>query len=588
LLRFPPIEGLVLTADSRFTAPEIRPPRVLVIDDDPAGLETVATALENRDIEVQRLVEPAKCLVEAAKFQPALVLVNLGIKKVGGRVVIAGLRKEARTRTIPIAVLSDSGLEEHLVPAFRWGVVDYLVKPFRDSDADHIVELLKGLPLRTGHHGGTIEATVVDRLLAFFARTRKSGTLILNPGSDLEARAVFSQGELTSCQVGQFTGREALDRMLTVRSGHYVFEETDVLSAEVMMGNEVAMEIGTGTSEDGEIVAAIEVLPEPAKPVGAPPVPLLFVDDDEALVKLFTKVLTANHFEVRSALNGDEGLRMALDFRPEVVIADLAMPILDGWGMLHRLRADHRVAETPVLFLSAHDDYRQSLEALSAGAQDYLSKTVKMDVLVKRVNEVLIPRNGFVGDLRRAGVAKGKVEVIGVQWALRHAAEIVAKGTLSISDGWGTYDVAIEGGKVVAAVARLQKNLLAGDDALAAVVAVHRGDMTFDVNRFPQMSNVTGKVEVALERAAITNNVAEAAAADKNLVSASKLEVDPELYAIYSTLGPASGRAIASQIAEGFTAREIMSHSDLSPIEVEDVLRDLIRRRVLVPKPASA
>jgi DNA-binding response OmpR family regulator len=559
-------------------------PRVLIIDDDAAELAAVTNALLKRGIEVSGLADPAKCLVAAAKFHPQLILLNLGIKKVGGRVVVAGLRKEMRTRTIPVAVLSDEGLEEHMVHAFRWGVVDYLVKPFKDEDADHVLQLLKSIPFRTGHAEGSIEDTVVDRLLAFFERTRKSGTLILNPGTDLEARAVFSQGDLVSCQVGQFSGRDALSRMLTVRSGNYLFEETDPLSAEVMLGNETPVEVGTADeAEEGEVIAGIEILPSAPPPKGAPP-RLLLVDDDESLLKLFSKVLGSSGYDVRTATNGEEGYVEALAFRPEVVVADLAMPILDGWGFLHRLRADHCIAETPVLFLSAHDDYRQALQAISAGAQDYLSKTVKMDVLVKHVNDVLAPRNAFIAEVVQTGVGRAKVEVVGVQWALSHAAAVVPKGTLSISDGWGTYDVAVKEGTLVAGVARLQKKMLVGDEALAAMVTVHRGDLVFDVNRFPQISNLSGKIEEQLRRAALTNNMAENAAVDRNLIPPSQFDVNPELYAIYNSLGPPAGRAVASQLAGGFSARDIMAHTDLSPVEVEEVLRDLIRRRVVTVK----
>lgn len=584
---------------------DVQKPRVLVVVDDGATLKAVADALGRRGVEVIRLPDPTKSLVTAARFRPHLILIDLALEKVRGDKVLAALRKEVRTRTIPLAVLSEAKVEEPLIHAFRVGVVASVVKPFQDADADRLVELLKSLPLRTGRAEGAIGEHIVDQLLAFFERTGKSGTLILNPGSDLEARAAFAQGLLASCEVGQFNGKVALERMLLVKSGSYVFEESDEMSSDLVLGGDSGLEIDTrgasstaaepfggGVSiefEDGaapaggveEIVGEIEILPEPAEEETGPPVRLLLVDDDEALLKLFAKALSASGFDVKTATNGDKGYRIALVIRPEVVVADLAMPVLDGWGLLHRIRADHRVAETPVVFLSAHDDYRQSLQAQSAGAQDYLSKGVKIEVLARRVKQVLSPRRAFAADVKASGAAKGKAELIGVQWALAAAVRLAPQGTLSVTDGWGSYDVAVKGGQVVAAVARMSESTLAAAEAVGAMIAVRRGDLSFDANRFPGLSNMSGPLAEVLAAAADRNNAHEAAALDQDLVSAARLRVNPDLYAVYTQLGPAVGRAVAALVADGFSTGEIMAKTDHSPLEIEETLRDLIRRRVI-------
>ena len=90
-----------------------------------------------------------------------------------------------------------------------------------------------------------------------------------------------------------------------------------------------------------------------------------------------------------------------------------------------------------------------------------------------------------------------------------------------------------------------------------------------------------GLVGELLEQAAEQNNRAEAQALDRLLTKAQRVEVDDPLYALYEQLGPPDSRAIAAMVKQGMTPREILSSSERSPSEIEETLRDLVRRRVL-------
>lgn len=89
----------------------------------------------------------------------------------------------------------------------------------------------------------------------------------------------------------------------------------------------------------------------------APEMRVLIVEDDPDIRQLFTTTLSLRGFEVCTASNGDEALTvLGSGPPPAVIVADLHMPVMDGWELLTALRADPRLASIPVVVLTAADD----------------------------------------------------------------------------------------------------------------------------------------------------------------------------------------------------------------------------------------
>ena len=114
---------------------------------------------------------------------------------------------------------------------------------------------------------------------------------------------------------------------------------------------------------------------------------VLVIDDDEALVRLIDQVLTRQRYEVLKASNGQEGLRLLFDRRPDLVLLDVVMPKMDGWQTCSRIRD---VSDIPIIMLTgkrrAEDDI---VRGLDYGADDYLLKPVGNRELVARVRAAL-------------------------------------------------------------------------------------------------------------------------------------------------------------------------------------------------------
>ena len=116
---------------------------------------------------------------------------------------------------------------------------------------------------------------------------------------------------------------------------------------------------------------------------------ILVVEDDEAVRQTLVDILELNGHEVRSATNGKEALALARQEAPALVLTDVEMPILDGFGLLRELRGDESLRRVPVIVLSAKVDRAATRRGMELGADDYITKPFSPRVLTSRVAAVL-------------------------------------------------------------------------------------------------------------------------------------------------------------------------------------------------------
>lgn len=108
---------------------------------------------------------------------------------------------------------------------------------------------------------------------------------------------------------------------------------------------------------------------------------VLCIDDDSDMRDNVLELLEANDWTGIGAASGEEGIRLAREWRPSVVLCDMTLPGLDGNGVLARLREDPLTADIPVVFLSGHADHAAVSRAMALGAAGYLTKPVTCAVL---------------------------------------------------------------------------------------------------------------------------------------------------------------------------------------------------------------
>lgn len=113
---------------------------------------------------------------------------------------------------------------------------------------------------------------------------------------------------------------------------------------------------------------------------------ILVIDDDTTLLELLVSHLQTSGYCTLSANNGPDGLRVATEARPDLVVLDVMMPGVDGWEVCRRLRDVSRV---PIIMLTAKDEEIDKLRGFRLGVDDYVTKPFSFAELVARVGAVL-------------------------------------------------------------------------------------------------------------------------------------------------------------------------------------------------------
>lgn len=116
---------------------------------------------------------------------------------------------------------------------------------------------------------------------------------------------------------------------------------------------------------------------------------ILLVDDEVDILEFIGYNLTKEGYEVFTAENGAEALQLAEQHRPHLILLDRMMPVMDGAQTCRAIRENPTLRDTMVVFLSALGEEEQQLEGFGAGADDYLTKPIKVKLLISRIQALL-------------------------------------------------------------------------------------------------------------------------------------------------------------------------------------------------------
>lgn len=114
---------------------------------------------------------------------------------------------------------------------------------------------------------------------------------------------------------------------------------------------------------------------------------VLLVEDETTLAMIIKDTLEGQNFILETASDGVEGLRLFFEMRPDVLVADVMMPRMDGFEMVQRIRQSDR--NTPVLFLTARSGVNDVVKGFELGANDYLKKPFSMQELIVRIKALV-------------------------------------------------------------------------------------------------------------------------------------------------------------------------------------------------------
>lgn len=116
---------------------------------------------------------------------------------------------------------------------------------------------------------------------------------------------------------------------------------------------------------------------------------ILVVDDEKDLLDLIEYNLKKEGFNVLKAENGEEGISIAKEHNPDLVLMDIMMPKMDGMEAVEKMRSDDKLKSIPIIFLTARSDEKTEVEGLNKGGDDYITKPISTTKLISRIKAVL-------------------------------------------------------------------------------------------------------------------------------------------------------------------------------------------------------
>ncbi|MFO0597861.1 MAG: response regulator [Myxococcaceae bacterium] len=577
--------------------------RVLIIDTDTSAAQKVGLALDSAGFPVSWCsFAPSEVAENLKDFRPSLLLVHSELNAPQ----LATLLARLESTPLPVALLCRDVTDENFVRQLRTGVVELLQEPFSSRlHVNRLRGLISELPGRTGLVQGRGGRELND-FAQHLMRTRRTGGLMVGE----TGRAFFVRGVLKAARLRELSMQAALAAMTREQSAWNFTEGGGADGAagltEFMGEQEQAFvvtyrefgEVKTVVPplEDAPIAspfgAMAEVTGLPPPPPSAPPppvvdadaakTPILFVDDDPTVVTMLSGYFSKKGYPVATASDGLEAMNL-LSTRPfEVVIADLNMPRLDGWGLLRMIREDLRTHETPVALFSAQDNYRESLRLVQAGAQAYFPKTIKLSALELQVRELCEPRRRFTRLLASDGGMEFDFGALGPQWVLKALTVNGFTGQVDVRDSWAAWRLWFENGRLVQCNVRMNTTSLSGDRALTSYLTSKSSSGSLSKGLPAPDEGFAGQPTAAtLARLVPWLAEEQKRVSEAELARAKALVVNDELYRLFVNVGPPAWQPMVRMLCEQhLTPAEVMARLGVAPMELAAVVKELLRRGV--------
>ena len=115
---------------------------------------------------------------------------------------------------------------------------------------------------------------------------------------------------------------------------------------------------------------------------------ILVVDDTDWNRDLLVQLLE-EEYTVLQAVDGEQGVKMTQDEKPDLILMDLGMPVMDGWEATRRIKANDALKQIPIIAVTSHAMVGDEIDARKAGCDDYLPKPIDEDLLLQKIKKFL-------------------------------------------------------------------------------------------------------------------------------------------------------------------------------------------------------
>ena len=119
---------------------------------------------------------------------------------------------------------------------------------------------------------------------------------------------------------------------------------------------------------------------------------VLLVEDNEMNRDILSRRLSRRGYVVVFAMDGQQGVEMARSEKPDIILMDMSLPVMDGWDATRQIKSDAAIRSVPVIGLTAHAMAGDREKALEAGCDEYDTKPVELDRLIEKIERLLRER----------------------------------------------------------------------------------------------------------------------------------------------------------------------------------------------------
>lgn len=524
-----------------------------------------AEVLEGNVFDVEQTMDMEGAVDLARVVAPDLIVLDVDLP--GATDVIEGLSEDALTEAIPVIAVGRFRKQDDVGRLAALGVAKSLLKPLSPTElrrvANQVLSSYVKREIVRQPYGNVALRELAGRLAEELQRGISDAannaqiTVDYGEGNELSAAVwsavarirdvvtIKSRGEIRYSLGGPegampVSWQEGSDTLLSARSGSNRARGCDDVSLE-------------GTT-------------------------IVLADDDPATVWFLAGVLKSAGARVFEARDGERALEIAKHRDPDLVVSDILMPKLDGFGLCRAIKRDVLMRDVPVILLSWKEDLLQRMRELGADADGYMRKEASAGAFVQRIRELLRQKKRASARIATGGQVRGRLDGLTAYCLLKIACLARRDCSLTIRDANFLYEVEVRDGRPVRATRTTTTGRFdRGPSVMAALLGT--GDGRFVVSAVgeqdsPLKADLSGTLTEQLMPVVATARAAQGLLSGANLVRTRRVSFDSDALATYLEVMPPNMRCLLIELANGTSPRTLISKGKQEAHLVECVLRD--------------
>ena len=539
-----------------------------------AGL-TDAKGRERAAFEVESTSEPNVAADVARALAPDIIIVDADLH--GAKTLVETLVADALTESIPIIVVMRVARADEAGPFLALGVAKVLPKPVSPGELRRACGSVMTNYVRREVSREPLGELTIDELGARLAEELQRG---LCDATDPAARTrLMSLGEGTEVLAALWGAVARIRDVVTIKTkGQTRFP---------LGGPEGAVPLAPWLEETNDR----EARRSPARSArednerSLESLKILVVDDDAAVCWFLAGVLKTAGATVYEARDGVRALEIAKHAQPDIVISDILMPKLDGFGLTRALRHDIVLSDVPIVLLSWKEDLLQRVRELGADADGYLRKEASAGTIVQRVRELARPRARIRQRIKTGTDVRGRLDGLTTFTLMNTVCEMRGDALLSVRDAAYLYEIEVRGSRPVRATrTSLSGAFDRGPSVLGALLGVGDGrfsitSVTGTVEGKPELD---GKLLAQLAPVIATARSAQGLLTGENLMRVQRVEIDEDALLSYFGSTPEPAKSLMLALSQGVSPRDLVTSGKASARMLEDVLLDIASHAAVV------